>query len=74
MLQVDEIYDEPLREIIAKVNQLDKLRIKVPSMDGGEPEGIKFQDVARGDPELTEAILRFLDQKYNLRLEPVQPT
>ncbi len=71
LAQADEDYDSSLRNIIALVNGLETLRIKVPVPDS-EPGGITFQDVRRDDPDLTTALQQYLEQKYDLHLTPAE--
>jgi hypothetical protein len=68
LLYADEDYEMPLRAIIEGVNELDVLRIKMPS-ESGIPAAITFQNISRDDPDLTDAILEFMKQKYDLLLE-----
>jgi hypothetical protein len=70
LLAVDEPYRNALADIIDHVNGLETLRIKAPVL-GDEPGGITREEVKRDDPQLTHAIVAFMEEKYNLYLEPL---
>jgi hypothetical protein len=70
LLVADDAYRQPLDNIVEYVNGLEKLRIKAP-VPGGEPGAITREEVARDDPRLTQGIIAFMEEKYNLYLQPV---
>ncbi len=67
---VDEPYRAVLEDIVAGANKLEAFRIKAP-VPGGEPGEITRDEIARDDPRLNHAIVAFMEEKYNLFLEPI---
>lgn len=60
----------PLQDIVDTVNALDELRIKVPPPPGAAPGSLFRRSFARSEPDVLDALREYLDQKYDLVLEP----
>ncbi len=70
LVSADPAFRAALEDIVQAMNAQESLRIMAPPPPGDDPSGISFRSIARDDPELTSYVAKYLEQKYDLYLDP----